>query len=95
MAMIVEIMFMATMLVYLWECTFEIIFGKTKYNFAIIVFSIVIYIVHIIFFNITEYANEKLELITDRSLIAEIYIKKKLIKDVIVLTTMAIQLIKL
>lgn len=51
-----------------------------------------VYAVHILFFNITEYENDKLEIVTDRSLIAEIYIKKKLGKDLIVLTTMAIQL---
>jgi hypothetical protein len=57
---------MATMLVYLWECTFEIIFGENFYDFEIIILSIIIYFIHIILFNVTEYANEKLELITDR-----------------------------
>jgi hypothetical protein len=55
-----EIVFIVTMLVYLWECTFEIVFGESGVNFEIILFTIGMYFVHIVLFNFTEYGNEKL-----------------------------------
>jgi hypothetical protein len=53
----IEIVYIGTMLLYLWQCTFEIVFGEMPTNEIINGIALVFYFVHIGLFLVTEYKN--------------------------------------
>ena len=61
----IEVAFVTTMLLYFWQCTFEIVFGEMSTNEIINGIALLFYLIHIILFQLTEYKNEKSELICD------------------------------
>lgn len=53
----IEVIYITTMLLYFWQCTFEIVFGEMSTNEIINGIALLFYIIHIILFQLTEYKN--------------------------------------
>jgi hypothetical protein len=49
----VEIIYIACMMLYFWQCTFEIVFGEMPTNQIINGISLLFYIIHIALFQVT------------------------------------------
>lgn len=63
----VDMLFIATMMAFLWMNTYEIIFGEMAHRVFINGAALCMYLLHILLFNLTEHKNTKQELITDRN----------------------------
>lgn len=62
-----EIVFIVTIIAYLWRCTFELVFGDSIDLNIMTIVTILAYAAHIIIFNVTEHKNEKSEIISNRN----------------------------
>jgi len=53
----IEMIYIVSMVLYLWQCTFEIVFGEMPTNEIINGIALFFYIIHILLFQVTEFKN--------------------------------------
>ena len=80
------------MLLYFWQCTYELVLGEIDKNETINSMALGFYFLHILLQQVTQFKNQKSQLITNLVQIRQIYIKEKIIKDLISITVLTLQL---
>jgi hypothetical protein len=61
------------------------------FSISVKILAIMVYILRIVLFNLTEYKNQKFEYISNRKEIQSIYKNEKLLKDIIFLMMVTLQ----
>jgi hypothetical protein len=61
------------------------------FSISVKILAIIVYILRIVLFNLTEYKNQKFEYISNRKEIQSIYKNEKLLKDIIFLMMVTLQ----
>jgi hypothetical protein len=67
------------------------VFGNMVFSISVKILAIIVYILRIVLFNLTEYKNQKFEYISNRKEIQSIYKNEKLLKDIIFLMMVTLQ----
>jgi hypothetical protein len=81
------------LVMFAWKNSYEIVFSELPDYSLIDSVTLALYVLYGIVFQLTEYKNEKHELVSDRSVVTQLYLQDNLLKDAVVVLMIVLQII--